>query len=130
MNTSTPHGALCIAEIYRNVCVVADDATLAVLARTCKYFHEPAVQMLWRDIPDLVPLIKLFPEDAWILENRRIVSFATYHVTAWRIDSLGLIMLFIEILSSAVSARLDGFPQAFQTGSPSRAAYKSEGQTP
>ena len=81
MEISIQHRALYIGEVYRNICRVANDSTLAVLARTCKYFHEPAVQMLWRDLPDLVPLVKLFPENVWIIENQKIVSCMPNQVT-------------------------------------------------
>ena len=107
MEISTQHRALYIGEVYRNICRVANDSTLAVLARTCKYFHEPAVQMLWRDLPDLVPLVKLFPENVWIIENQKIVSCRT------KSPPPVLIGLCAEILSAAVSARLGNCPQTF-----------------
>ncbi|KAI0754857.1 hypothetical protein C8Q80DRAFT_394216 [Daedaleopsis nitida] len=66
------HRALHIVEIVRHVCQVADQNTLAVLARTCKLFYETALQTLWTGIPDLVPLIKCFPADAWVIENSEI----------------------------------------------------------
>lgn len=38
--------------------------TLAGLARTCRAFKEPALDVLWREIPDLFVLIKhLMPEE-------------------------------------------------------------------
>lgn len=40
--------------------------TLASLARTCRLFHEPAINVIWRDIPDLLPLIHTLPEDLWL----------------------------------------------------------------
>ncbi|KAJ7135856.1 hypothetical protein C8R44DRAFT_869554 [Mycena epipterygia] len=38
---------------------------LAALARTCKIFHHPAVDMLWRVQYDLKNLIRCMPSDAW-----------------------------------------------------------------
>lgn len=35
--------------------------SLARLARTCKAFKDPALNMLWRDLDSLVPLLSLFP---------------------------------------------------------------------
>lgn len=35
--------------------------SLARLARTCKAFKEPALDMLWRDLDSFVPLLTLFP---------------------------------------------------------------------
>ncbi|KAJ7184806.1 hypothetical protein C8R46DRAFT_466922 [Mycena filopes] len=39
--------------------------TLAALARTCKAFQDPALDVLWRFQVDLVPALRLFPEDLW-----------------------------------------------------------------
>lgn len=35
--------------------------SLARLARTCKAFKEPALDVLWRDLDSFVPLVTLFP---------------------------------------------------------------------
>jgi hypothetical protein len=35
--------------------------SLARLARTCKAFKEPALNLLWRDLWSVVPLVGLFP---------------------------------------------------------------------
>jgi hypothetical protein len=39
--------------------------SLAVLARTCRFFHEPAVSRLWYDLESLAPLIMCMPEELW-----------------------------------------------------------------
>jgi hypothetical protein len=41
--------------------------SLAVLARTCRFFHEPAVSKLWYDLESLAPLIMCMPADLWQL---------------------------------------------------------------
>ena len=38
--------------------------TLVNLALTCKMFSEPALNILWRFLPNLVPLIRSLPPDA------------------------------------------------------------------
>lgn len=38
--------------------------TLAALARTCKDFHEVALNKLWREV-DLVTLMKVLPRERW-----------------------------------------------------------------
>ncbi|KIK02803.1 hypothetical protein K443DRAFT_131693 [Laccaria amethystina LaAM-08-1] len=43
--------------------------TLAGLARTCKTFHEPALNRLWRALPSLIPLIQCLPPDAWAISE-------------------------------------------------------------
>ena len=35
--------------------------SIARLARTCKAFRDPALDILWRDLDSLVPLLGLFP---------------------------------------------------------------------
>ncbi|KAJ7635270.1 hypothetical protein FB45DRAFT_1057140 [Roridomyces roridus] len=39
---------------------------LAALARTCKTFHDPALDALWRIQFELAPALSLFPEDLWV----------------------------------------------------------------
>ncbi|KAI0715682.1 hypothetical protein C8T65DRAFT_643683 [Cerioporus squamosus] len=48
MSSPTQHRALHIAEVFRHICDVADNSTLAILARTCRAFQGPALQALWR----------------------------------------------------------------------------------
>ncbi|RDB28159.1 hypothetical protein Hypma_001333 [Hypsizygus marmoreus] len=38
---------------------------LCVLARTSRLFYEPALSYVWSDLNDIVPLVKLLPEDVW-----------------------------------------------------------------
>lgn len=44
--------------------------SLARLARTCKAFKEPALNVLWRDLDSLVPLLSLLP-NALMKRTRR-----------------------------------------------------------
>ncbi|KAI1790212.1 hypothetical protein LXA43DRAFT_891462 [Ganoderma leucocontextum] len=57
--------ALSIAEIRYLICTFATDHTLVRLAQCCKDFHEPAIRVLWNAIPNLSPLVRCFPRDAW-----------------------------------------------------------------
>lgn len=68
-----PHRALHIVEMLIRICQNANDATLAVLARTSRSFHHPAVQTLWSELVDLSPLIKCFPVSAWTTESNTLV---------------------------------------------------------
>lgn len=43
--------------------------TLARLARTCKALQEPCLDILWRELDSIVPLVGLFPDD--ILKKAR-----------------------------------------------------------
>ncbi|EMD38983.1 hypothetical protein CERSUDRAFT_72231 [Gelatoporia subvermispora B] len=48
-------------------------ATLAALARTCRLFHGPALDVLWRHQDNLLNLLKCLPGDAWMIEGRQWV---------------------------------------------------------
>ncbi|RPD77671.1 hypothetical protein L226DRAFT_328883 [Lentinus tigrinus ALCF2SS1-7] len=60
------HRALLIQEITCRICSLANDlSSLAMLARTCKDTHEPAICVLWEEVQDLAPLVQCFPHDSW-----------------------------------------------------------------
>lgn len=53
---------------------------LARLARTCRNLHDPCLRILWRQLCNISPLIRLLPCDAWEIEdisNNGIVSPGT-----------------------------------------------------
>ncbi|KAI0330662.1 hypothetical protein GY45DRAFT_1250302 [Cubamyces sp. BRFM 1775] len=57
-------------EICEILCVSGHGlAALARLAQTCKFLHETAVPVLWRQMRGLKPLLKLFPEGTWTEEH-------------------------------------------------------------
>lgn len=39
------------------------------LARTCRTFTEPALNIVWKKLPDIYPLIRCLPVDAWYLKR-------------------------------------------------------------
>ena len=43
--------------------------SLARLAQTCKFFQDPALRCLWRDIKTFHPLVKTLPEDSLVTET-------------------------------------------------------------
>ncbi|KII86170.1 hypothetical protein PLICRDRAFT_700291 [Plicaturopsis crispa FD-325 SS-3] len=67
------HHCLQISEILSQVCGAASldvDGTvrrvdLARLARTCRAFRDPALDVLWHTLPSLDPLIRTLPTDLW-----------------------------------------------------------------
>jgi hypothetical protein len=46
-------------------------ATMAALARTCRAFKEPALDVLWEDIEELRPLLLCLPEGLIRREGKR-----------------------------------------------------------
>ncbi|KAI0657303.1 hypothetical protein C8Q70DRAFT_919620 [Cubamyces menziesii] len=61
-----------ILEILTLICEYADRPTLALMARSSSVLHEPAIQVLWRFLPTLVPLVMCLPKDAWELTGRGV----------------------------------------------------------
>lgn len=56
--------------------------TLNSLARTCHWFLEPALDVLWSNLPSIGPLICVLPEDAWSKEKNRPPARNTVVCTA------------------------------------------------
>ncbi|KAH6904195.1 hypothetical protein BKA70DRAFT_1297366 [Coprinopsis sp. MPI-PUGE-AT-0042] len=56
-------------------------ATVAALARTCKGFYEPAVRVLWREIPGLSPIASLFPEEKVDIGKKGVICIKTEDVS-------------------------------------------------
>ncbi|KAH6867549.1 hypothetical protein BKA70DRAFT_1452898 [Coprinopsis sp. MPI-PUGE-AT-0042] len=44
-------------------------ATFCALAITCRAFHDPAAQVLWRDLGSLRAIVGMFPDDAWRIDG-------------------------------------------------------------
>ena len=73
MASSIQHRALYINEVLKHICHVADNSTLATVARTCKVFQEPALEALWCHLPDFTPLVRCFPSEIWTVEGYELV---------------------------------------------------------
>lgn len=75
------HHCLGVLDIVRNVFQLVYDESgngpknVAVLAITCRAFKDPALDVLWRTMLTLAPLIMCLPEDAWEIkvENHKRV---------------------------------------------------------
>lgn len=63
------HRTLHILEIIVDVFSLLDKKSLSVLARTCRSFHEPALDLLWREQESLLPLLKCLPQNQWVEEK-------------------------------------------------------------
>jgi hypothetical protein len=70
------HHCLRIAEVFTNICDLTFDdpdnwdqearlGMLSSLARTCKAFHEIALDGLWKVQMSVKPVLKTLPADAW-----------------------------------------------------------------
>ncbi|KIJ69468.1 hypothetical protein HYDPIDRAFT_106090 [Hydnomerulius pinastri MD-312] len=49
--------------------------SLAGLARTCRALHKPALDVLWKELPDMTPLIKCLPRDLWCEDSDGVLHF-------------------------------------------------------
>jgi hypothetical protein len=68
------HDCLRISEIARSVCIALDNTdskdSIAKLARTCKAFHDPALDVLWYSMKDFSQLIMMcMPSDLWAFRD-------------------------------------------------------------
>jgi hypothetical protein len=70
------HRCLEVLDILLNVFdyVYADEqdgvCQLSLVSRTCRTFQAPALDILWRSLPNLVPLVKSLP--ASVLEEENV----------------------------------------------------------
>jgi hypothetical protein len=56
-----------LTDIFAAICEGSSKSfclrTFAALARTCRRFKEPALNALWKDMDDFMPLVLCLPED-------------------------------------------------------------------
>jgi len=62
-----------------------DRRTLARLARTCRYFLEPALNVLYYEINDLLWLIKCMPDDLWVVKGKQLSFRRAIQPSDWDI---------------------------------------------
>ena len=70
------HHALEIQEILLNVFDQCCSFHLPALARTCRAFKEPALDVLWENLDDLSPLVGCIPEGSRTGEASQFQVFA------------------------------------------------------
>ncbi|KDQ49744.1 hypothetical protein JAAARDRAFT_200577 [Jaapia argillacea MUCL 33604] len=80
------HKAWNVLEIFEIIATFAGGGKLAnvvSLALTCHDFTEPSLDIVWRILPDIVPLIKCMPPDLW--ETERVqVNLQDYTMITFR----------------------------------------------
>ena len=83
------HHALTIPEILWFILSLCHKHTLASLARTCKAFHDPALDLLWIDQHSFITLLKLMPSDLWEIHPRSCIrTLVTFMFLWYMIDVL------------------------------------------
>ncbi|KIJ65158.1 hypothetical protein HYDPIDRAFT_27880 [Hydnomerulius pinastri MD-312] len=69
------HRALFIREVLVNIfywqryAFPKGRATLCALSRTCRTFHDPALDALWRELDHIKPLVLCLPKDLYSIES-------------------------------------------------------------
>ena len=108
--------ALSIAEIRYLICTVALDYTLVQLSQCSKRFHEPAIRVLWNTVPDLSPLVRCLPQDAWTMVDSSIGA----HIVSTNLlpnpFTAHVSSCIIEAREASNSRGLDDIPQGFSFG--------------
>jgi hypothetical protein len=71
-----------LLDIFTTICGDDSDsqdslnrATIAALARTCRTFKEPALDVLWKDINGFKPLLSCLPSGVVITLGTTLVSY-------------------------------------------------------
>ncbi|KAJ7666779.1 hypothetical protein DFH06DRAFT_251248 [Mycena polygramma] len=81
--------ALFISEIFALICESSQSKQpLSALARTCRFFHEQALQALWREMHSIVPLLKCFPDDLFFIRAIRPEDWTSVRLHAARIKEI------------------------------------------
>ncbi|KAJ7618442.1 hypothetical protein FB45DRAFT_167702 [Roridomyces roridus] len=80
-NSTSCSRALMITEIVRMICeestptfhqgIWIRPTRLPVLARTAKIFMDPALDLIWRELASIAPLVKCMPESLWEERDER-----------------------------------------------------------
>jgi hypothetical protein len=66
------HSCLYITEILAIIFTSFDRVHLPVAARICRAWEKPALDVLWKSMDDLLPLVDLFPQDSRTLSLPRV----------------------------------------------------------
>ncbi len=116
------HRALSITEIRYLICTVAIDHTLVQLAQCCRNFHEPAIRALWSTVPDISPLVRCFPQDAWTLVPNPRGGNSIVSMTVFNQALIAHVSGFLETCAVSSPTGLDKVPQVFQLSAKTRDA--------
>lgn len=74
------HPVLRIQEILLNIFghLFKPPSDLLALARTCRAFKEPALDVLWEELDDLTPLVRCLPEASHQLSRSEVKRFQAF----------------------------------------------------
>ena len=63
-----------IPELLQAICRVGElrRHDIYQFIQVCRFWHDATISILWEDLGSLIPLLRLLPEDAWQLEQRKL----------------------------------------------------------
>ncbi|KAG2125761.1 hypothetical protein DEU56DRAFT_916378 [Suillus clintonianus] len=79
------HPALQNIDIICIICSYVHDGSLPALASTCRIFERPALDVLWRNLESVEPLIKCLPSDLFGIEQGHMVLLKPLDAKMWGI---------------------------------------------
>ncbi|KAG1801736.1 uncharacterized protein BJ212DRAFT_1398930 [Suillus subaureus] len=79
------HQCLYLEEILQEIFKNADSRSLTVLARTCRLFYEPTLNVIYSDLSGLQPLIERLPRDLWSTSSGELVIQRPLRPQDWEV---------------------------------------------
>ncbi|KAG1751771.1 hypothetical protein EDB19DRAFT_1903729 [Suillus lakei] len=79
------HPALQNFDIICTICVYVHHRSLPALASTCRIFERPALDVLWRNLQSVEPLVKCLPSDLFGVEQGRMALLKPLDAKMWGI---------------------------------------------
>lgn len=79
------HRCLRLEEILQEIFKNADHRSLTVLARTCRSFYEPTLNLIYSDLSELKPLIERLPHDLWSTNSGELVIRGPLRPQDWEV---------------------------------------------
>jgi hypothetical protein len=65
------HPALRILEVIDNISLHVGNGSLPALASTCRAFENPALNVLWRNLESVEPIVKCLPSELFSYNRRK-----------------------------------------------------------
>ncbi|KAG2131838.1 hypothetical protein BD769DRAFT_1355011 [Suillus cothurnatus] len=79
------HPALQNFDIICTICLYVHHRSLSALASTCRIFERPALDVLWRNLQSVEPLVKCLPSDLFTIESGRMALLKPLDTRIWGI---------------------------------------------
>ncbi|KAG1816156.1 uncharacterized protein BJ212DRAFT_1272018 [Suillus subaureus] len=81
------HPALQILEVIDIISSHTEHRSLPALASTCRAFESPALNVLWRDLQSVEPLVKCLPSDLFGIDRECLVCHSYHMIASFRVQT-------------------------------------------